>query len=141
MRKIIVCLGLVAGLLATTTAAMGEKLFDNWNPSSCGRSDHAGVHFARPARIDAIKLWYSWARNEGRAHFRIFTHHNHTLVTEGTLVRGSCHEMMPSWCDADAQIGIVVPPGDMNVYVNGNYLCQNPGSVNNGFMKVFGSYQ
>ena len=131
-------LGLAASMVFASST-LADTIYDNWNEAACLGTSQASVSLPRPARIDSIKLWYSWAANQTKVRYSLGN--NGRQLATGWLVRGNCHPSMPSWCDANANVNLVVDAGVLDVVVRGDYVCANSVSSNNGFIKLFGAEQ
>jgi hypothetical protein len=119
--------------------APSAKLFDNWNTGACGLTDTATLDLNRPLQLDRLELWLNWGANEQTAGYSVFL--NGQQLGGGTLQRAGCDPYQAAWCTAtDSPADTTLAPGHFEFRVDHPALCQNAGSGNVGFIRVFGRW-
>jgi hypothetical protein len=117
-------------------AGPAVTLYEVWNSSGCGFTDSSGLSLARPARLDQVQLWYSWAAGETTLAYTLLR--DGLPISRGELSRGDCDPNQASWCVAQAAIGADLEAGDYQVKVAIGHICQNGASQGRGFIKAYG---
>jgi hypothetical protein len=113
-----------------------QKLFHNWNTSSCGRTDTVRFNLEKPSIVNTLIVWYNTREGGASLNYQL----SGPISMQGTTQSKSCDPYQSQWCEGEIEARRSFPAGDYVLTTTVSAICQNSGSAGNGFVTVRGCH-